>query len=540
MAITPTFTLVNTAGVDQAVMDQFQAVAAAAIANWGAALAGNAAVTVRIEFATDTAAHTLDARWGNGLTVLQNKDFGYVIGGATADLQGAAGRTQNDADIWIKVDPAYITNDLFLDATPLTRDDVPVDKIDGLSVLMQAVGHALGFTGYFNEAAGTFDYNLKTAFDAHLVVTDGKVFFDGPNVRAVFGAAVPMTPGLYRNYGTTDGDPATSSDPLLGLMNGINFHRGFAYAIGDLDLAFMADMGIGTTRDDILNLAWATEMHGGAGNDTITGGNWDNLLTGDDGNDTISGGGGNDRLEGGAGNDRLDGGRGADTMFGGAGNDTYYVNIASDLVYETATSAPTDATDMGGTDTVVSRATFSLAAQNGARFVENLSLDGSANINGTGNDLANHIIGNTGSNVLSGGRGADTLAGGGGADELRGGAGRDILIGGTGADAFVFDTAGPSTSRDEIRDFRRAEGDKIEFALTVFTGFAHAGALDADAFHAAAGARQAHDASDRIIYNTTNGALWYDPDGLGGKAAVLVAMIAGHPDLAAGDFLILA
>ena len=71
-------------------------------------------------------------------------------------------------------------------------------------------------------------------------------------------------------------------------------------------------------------------------------------------------------------------------------------------------------------------------------------------------------------------------------------------------------------------------------------GRAHTGALDADAFHAAAGARQAHDASDRIIYNTTNGALWYDPDGLGGKAAVLVAVIAGHPDVAAGDFLILA
>ena len=86
---------------------------------------------------------------------------------------------------------------------------------------------------------------------------------------------------------------------------------------------------------------------------------------------------------------------------------------------------------------------------------------------------------------------------------------------------------------------RGAETTEMETPVELL-GRAHTGALDADAFHAAAGARQAHDASDRIIYNTTNGALWYDPDGLGGKAAVLVAVIAGHPDVAAGDFLILA
>ncbi|WP_292933663.1 calcium-binding protein [Novosphingobium sp. PASSN1] len=542
MAITPTFTLVNTAGMDQAVVDQFQAVTAAAIANWGAALAGDAAVSVRIEFSGDTSGHTLEARWGNGLIVQQNTDFGYVIGGATADLQGAVGRLATDADIWIKVDPVYISGELFLDATPQTRDDVPLDRTDGLSVVMQAVGHALGFSGYFNETDSTYAYNLKTAYDARLVVTNGAVTFDGPNVRAVLGNAVPLTPGAYRGYGTTDGDPATSGDLLLGLMNGVAYHRGYGYTISDLDLAFMADMGIGTTRDDILNLAWSPAMHGGAGNDTISGGNFDNILTGDAGNDIVRGRAGNDRLEGGADNDTLDGGRGNDVMFGGSGDDTYFVDAAADEVYETLTRKPTDANDAGGTDTISSSVAFSLAARNGTRFVENLTLTGNGDSTGTGNGLANVITGNGGNNMLSGGAGDDVLRGLGGNDKLSGGDGRDTLIGGAGADQFVF--AVPATEaamRDRIADFSHAEGDLIRLKQAAFAGIGHTGALTAAEFHAAAGVSQAHDASDRIIYNTATGELWYDADGTGAAAqAVQVALLTRHPDLVAGDILIFA
>jgi Ca2+-binding RTX toxin-like protein len=59
--------------------------------------------------------------------------------------------------------------------------------------------------------------------------------------------------------------------------------------------------------------------------------------------------------------------------------------------------------------------------------VENLTLTGAGNINGTGNDLANVITGNDGSNVLTGGAGNDTLVGGAGNDELNGGPGADVF-----------------------------------------------------------------------------------------------------------------
>jgi Ca2+-binding RTX toxin-like protein len=117
---------------------------------------------------------------------------------------------------------------------------------------------------------------------------------------------------------------------------------------------------------------------------------------------------------------------------------------------------------------------------------------------------------------LEGLAGNDTLKGGAGNDKLYGGAGKDTLIGGAGQDFFVFDTA--PTSRDEITDFGHSEGDKIQLSKAVFKGFAYTGALHADDFYAAAGATTAHDATDRVIYNTTTGVLYYDPDGRGGAA----------------------
>ena len=86
-------------------------------------------------------------------------------------------------------------------------------------------------------------------------------------------------------------------------------------------------------------------------------------------------------------------------MAGGLGNDTYFVDNAGDVVTEALNA---------GTDTVQSSlVNYTLTAN-----VENLTLTGSANINGTGNGLANVITGNSGNNILDGAGGADTMVGG--------------------------------------------------------------------------------------------------------------------------------
>jgi Ca2+-binding RTX toxin-like protein len=135
-----------------------------------------------------------------------------------------------------------------------------------------------------------------------------------------------------------------------------------------------------------------------------TGNGLDNSLTGNGNDNLLSGAAGNDNLLGGAGNDTLDGGIDADAMTGGFGNDTYVLDNAGDTVVEASG---------GGTDTVQSSLNYSLGMD-----VENLTLTGSAAIDGTGNTLDNLITGNEANNVLTGGDGTDTLLGNGGDDTL--------------------------------------------------------------------------------------------------------------------------
>jgi Ca2+-binding RTX toxin-like protein len=60
--------------------------------------------------------------------------------------------------------------------------------------------------------------------------------------------------------------------------------------------------------------------------------------------------------------------------------------------------------------------------------IENLTLTGSAAINGTGNILDNILTGNSAVNTMTGGAGNDTLNGGAGADKMLGGLGNDIYV----------------------------------------------------------------------------------------------------------------
>ncbi len=107
------------------------------------------------------------------------------------------------------------------------------------------------------------------------------------------------------------------------------------------------------------------------------------------------------RILGNAANNILNGSTGADTLMGGAGNDTYFTD-GGDAISEAANA---------GTDTVRSSVSLALAPN-----LENLLLTGVAAINGTGNGLANRILGNAANNILNGSTGADTLMGGAGND----------------------------------------------------------------------------------------------------------------------------
>jgi Ca2+-binding RTX toxin-like protein len=133
--------------------------------------------------------------------------------------------------------------------------------------------------------------------------------------------------------------------------------------------------------------------------------------------------------------------------------------------------------------------------------------------------------------------GADTLLGGTGNDLLDGGLKADTLTGGAGEDSFRFSTALGNGNVDHITDFSVAH-DSILLDNLIFTEVGADGALGLTAFFKSA-AGLAHDADDRIIYDTDSGFLSYDADGTGSVAGIHFARLGANLNLSAADFTII-
>jgi Ca2+-binding RTX toxin-like protein len=134
-----------------------------------------------------------------------------------------------------------------------------------------------------------------------------------------------------------------------------------------------------------------------------TGNELPNVITGNIGANKLAGLAGNDTLTGGDGADTLNGGADNDLMTGGNDNDVYVIGSPADKVTESSAA--------GGHDKVESTITYTLGAN-----LEDLDLATAGVANGTGNTLANLIIGSAEANVLDGKTGADTMKGGAGDD----------------------------------------------------------------------------------------------------------------------------
>ena len=182
-----------------------------------------------------------------------------------------------------------------------------------------------------------------------------------------------------------------------------------------------------------------------------------------------------------------------------------------------------------------------------------LAITGPQNTGGAGKDTLTSIENLIGSNYndtltgsavdnsLAGGLGDDTLNGGAGNDTLIGGAGKDNLTGGTGADIFWFDTAvSGENNKDTVTDFVSAT-DKLQLSKSVLSALGVTGQFSVnDQRFWSSNKGVAHDADDRLIYNTTSGALSYDSDGTGKLAPVVLEILgtSSHPTLVATDITV--
>lgn len=279
----------------------------------------------------------------------------------------------------------------------------------------------------------------------------------------------------------------------------------------------VADQGIDTVNASVTStLANNLENLNLAGNRAIngTGNELANNIAGNTANNVLSGGASEDTLTGGFGNDTLDGGIGTDLLLGGDGNDTYIVDSSFDIVRESFAA---------GADTVESAATYTLSAD-----VERLTLTGTSNINGTGNNLSNTITGNNANNTISGGAGSDTLTGDGGSDRF---------LYNTGA-AFRTTAIGI----DSITDFNANNVDKIVLDKTTFTNLTSGagGGLNANDFAQVANDTQAATSSKRITFSDSSNTLFYNQNGAaaGFGTGAQFATLTGVQLLDGGDFVV--
>ncbi len=148
---------------------------------------------------------------------------------------------------------------------------------------------------------------------------------------------------------------------------------------------------------------------------------------------------------------------------------------------------------------------------------------------GIGDDT---LIGGAGNDLLIGGDGNDYLVGGDGNDTLVGGAGNDVLTGGRGADQFMFYSLKEGV--DTITDFTSGT-DKIAIADTAFDGKLPANVELTDA-QLTLGA--ATTSSQQFIYNSSTGALFFDPDGNGLLPQTQIANLGSGTALSKSDILI--
>ncbi|WP_156629549.1 calcium-binding protein [Methylobacterium sp. Leaf85] len=264
-----------------------------------------------------------------------------------------------------------------------------------------------------------------------------------------------------------DADPTIYGDTVIELKNqGIDT----IYANFEFDLANYINVENGVLNALSRNDGDSWDLFGTAVSNSITGNDGDN---------------------------RIDGREGADQLIGLGGNDTYYVDNSLDKVVEGAN---------GGTDTIITSVTYSLAGLQ----VENITINGAGNINITGNSLENVIYASPGSNVINSGGGSDAITLSGASDISD----KDVL---------VFSSALGPDNFDRISQFNGMDQDMIHLSSSIFKGLSQ-GALSAQAYQS--GSTIVAATSDvRIIYSTSTQSLYYDSDGSGSAAAVPFALL---------------
>ncbi|WP_298380269.1 hypothetical protein [uncultured Bradyrhizobium sp.] len=154
------------------------------------------------------------------------------------------------SDITINIDPGYFQY-IDLDYGLSWSSQVPGNVINPIDVFLHELMHGFGMTGWYSQS-GQLPGAYESTFDNLIQKTATGANFVGANAEAAYGGPVPLTTNSttqnYYHFGNQQSDlyatPSTVKDPLtLDLMNGIVFYPNYQYAISNLDVGVLKDLG---------------------------------------------------------------------------------------------------------------------------------------------------------------------------------------------------------------------------------------------------------------------------------------------------------
>lgn len=498
---------------------------------------------------------------------------GEVQGGAGADhLIGKGGYL--GGKLSYRDSPAAVSVNLGTGAT--SGGDAQGDRIEDFQALAGSrFGDTLTGSGLDDSLSGLGGNDVIRGLRANdgLFGGDGddQLFGGAGDDRLVGGAGADLMNG---GAGHDIADFGFGTDSLAVTINLATNANGGS-AAGDRFVSIEEVRG-SEYGDDITGSRRADRLDGGSGNDVLRGGAGDDYLIGGAGADSVYGGKGHDYFHtyesSSAGGDYYHGGQGRDEIYysdavvldlmngtggGGAAGDKLVsieiirTGLGDDIItgsnraerFDTSlgdnvvrgmggddyfvVSSYTDTIDGGdGVDTfywdryMLGDAKVDLRTQtfSGYDSFATLSMSGIENFAFEAGDAT--IIGSADANRITGAEGNDIFRGLGGRDWLDGRGGHNVLVGGAGADHFVFSTLPGAGEADLVRDF--AAADMIALKAKAFKAIGPV--LQAGEFHVGA---QAQDANDHLIWQAGKDRLWYDADGDGAGAKVLIAVIHG-------------
>jgi Ca2+-binding RTX toxin-like protein len=347
---------------------------------------------------------------GNAITGIGNTLANAITGnGKDNKLEGDAGNDTLDGDSGADSLTGVLGNDVYVVdedgdvVVELAGEGKDIVQSSAAAYTLAAEVENLTLLDGADDGTGNGVANVITGNDGW-----NKLYGFGGNDTILGGDGLDLLDGGSGDDSMAGGE---GSDTYVVNFAGDKVSEAAIY--GNDEVQSAVDYTLGANVEDLALTGFATKGTGNGLNNYMTGGALASTLNGAAGNDSLGGQSGDDSLIGGAGDDGIDGNAGADTMVGGAGNDHYHVDDAGDDVVEAGGQ---------GDDHVFSTVDYQLTDG-----VENLNLYGNA-IVGSGNALANDILGNAKDNELNGLAGNDSLRGLGGDDTMAGGAGNDIYM----------------------------------------------------------------------------------------------------------------